>query len=343
MIPGDEATLTWMAANYGDEMAKLADEILNEPEIQIQDIMKKKKKPEESRHAEKEGVSISTIQALQENHRRIALAFSGGSDSMVLLELSKKAGISPVVIWADSQMEYPETREFIKTTVAKYGFDLRIAKAAISPLEHWRKTGWPMLGKRAARIWNQQNKGAGFKCNVSECCRTMKILPARRLTRNLGCSVQITGQRGQQDDNLRGMRTEKDGMLFYQVRDKMWISNPLTGWTDIEIKKYTEDHNLPEHPAKGRKAKTIGCVYCGGGAQFTNSGYRILRKSWPEAWHRFMFEWGGGLIILALKYKKTLPEIREFVHNCAGLEALAAGRPWLFDFTRKKPLMGYEK
>ena len=187
------------------------------------------------------------------NHPRACVAFSGGSDSLVLLDLvctkafTPPATYKPIVIWTDTQMEYP------------------------------------------------------------------------------------------------GSRTLKDGQLFYQQRDRIWIVNPLTGWTDAEIQGYIKQHKLEEHPARTRGALTIGCVYCGGGSQYTNSGYRILRKTWPEAWRRLIVEWGAGLVILALKHKRPIDEIREAVNQLGGLQTLAKFQPWLFDFTRKTPQPGYQK
>ena len=276
-------------------------------------------------------------------HGKMALAFSGGSDSMVLLDLAAKTGKDITVVWADSQMEYPETRTYIRETAEAHGLPLRIAMATRTPLQQWQQTGWPMLGKQPARLWNQTNAGAGFKCNVSECCRSMKINPARTMTRNLGCGVQLTGQRGQQDDALRGFRTFKDGAIFLQARDRMWIANPLIGWEDADITAYRIAEDLPEHPARARGAKHIGCVFCGGGAQYNNSRYRILRKTWPEAWDQFMVQWGGGLVILSIKYKAFLYATVEAVGNYGGLPKLAFDRPWVFDFLREKPLRGSEK
>ena len=277
-------------------------------------------------------------------NRRPCLAFSGGSDSSVLLDLMSKAGFKPYVIWADTQMEYPESRPFIESVVNNYGMEFHIAKSNRTPREQWAATGWPMLGKLSARLWMKKNRGMmGFSINVSECCRGIKIIPARLLTKNLGCNMQITGQRGKEDDNLRAMRNLKDGNVYFQAKDNIWIANPLIGWTDSEIKGYIRKHKLPEHPAKIRGAGTIGCVYCGGGSQYTNSGYRVLRQAWPEAWTRFVVKWKGGLIILALKYKTHLYHITAAVKELGGLERLAKTQPWIFDFTRKTPLRGYNK
>jgi 3'-phosphoadenosine 5'-phosphosulfate sulfotransferase (PAPS reductase)/FAD synthetase len=288
-----------------------------------------------------------------------AVAFSGGSDSLVLLDLIHKARCSrihhdsqafpdrqsPYIIWIDSQMEWPGTREFVKHTLARYNLDarLRIAKAGHTPQEQWRRTGYPMLGKMAARMWMQKNRGQGFAINVSECCRAMKIQPARRLMRNLGCGLQFTGQRGASDDSLRGLRKLKDGVLFYQARDRIYICNPLTGWTDQEIRLYIKTQGLQEHPARSQGAKTIGCMYCGGGSQYTNSGIRVLRFVNRAAWKTLIINYSMGPIILALKYKVSLYHIQEAIEEAGGLSYLVNTHPWVFDFTRKTPLKGYNK
>ena len=272
-----------------------------------------------------------------------SIAFSGGSDSMVLLDMLYKSGIRPEVIFADSQMEYKGTIPFIKKVCKEYGLNLHIAKAETTPIEQWRKTGWAMLGKLSARLWQQKNKDKGFKLDVTACCRKMKIAPARKLTREVGAEVQFTGQRGNQDDRLRGMRELKDGSLRYVKQDKIFICNPLLGWTDTMIRRYTIQNNLMIHPKKKEGAQTIGCMFCGGGAQFDNSGFKILRRTDKKAWYKFMVEWEAGFIILAIKYKVSLTEIKEVVGRMGGLGKIAKDTPWMFDYLRMKPLRGYDK
>jgi len=307
---------------------------------------------------EKEEQAIWDIVKAMDQHtghgNNVALAFSGGSDSLVLLDLFHRSRCHraymdnpdydtqprPYIIWIDSQMEYPGTREFIMLSARKYGLfeKLRIAKANRTPQEQWHRTGYPMLGKMAARLWMQKNRGQGFALNCSECCRAMKITPARKLTRNLGCTLQFTGQRGQQDGLVRGFRNHKDGPLFYHNADRMWIANPLTGWTDEDITAYITEHRLKEHPARAKGAKTIGCIYCGGGSQYTNSGFRILRFVEPRLFKRLIIDLNIGPIILAIKYKQNLFNTLQAIQDTGGLEHLILTRPWVFDFTRKNPL-----
>jgi len=274
---------------------------------------------------------------------RWALAFSGGGDSLVLLDIISRTNHRPLIIHVDSGMEYPETRDYINRTVSGYGLELRTAKAPRSPIDQWSRVGWPMLGKQAARLWNMKHTESDFKLNVSECCRDMKIIPGRQLVINNGANLQLTGIRGGNDDSIRGMREKNEGCLSFNQRAKLWILHPLLGWKDSDISSYIRIHGLERHPAISRGAKTIGCMYCGGGAQFTNSGYRVLRRTNPESWFRFMVEWRAGIIILAIKYKTTAEEINAAIDRIGGLSLMAETRPWIFDFLRITPMKGYER
>ena len=290
--------------------------------------------------------SLAIIDAAMRDHPRACLAFSGGADSLVLLDIVfRRTPHRPLVIFADSGMEYPETRPFVESVCRAYGAALRIASPSRTPEEQWRRQGWPMLGKLAARVWMQRHRGRGFgfRLDVSSCCRNMKIAPARRLARQLGCTLQLTGQRGGQDDMLRGLRAIKDGAFHRVAADRLTICNPLLGWTDMMIRRYSRQNGLPAHPARSRGAVTIGCVCCGGGSQFTASAYRILRRTWPEAWQRYVVEDAMGEIILALKYDRPIAAVRQAVEAAGGLRHLAEHRPWVFDFTARSPLPGYEK
>ena len=200
-----------------------------------------------------------------------------------------------------------------------------------------------MMGKLAARNWMKQNGDKGFKIDVTACCRNLKIAPARKLMKRQGIKAHFTGQRGSSDDFLRGLRSIKDGVIKYIKQDDLFVCNPLTGWTDLMIRRYTEQNNLDQHPLKKQGAITIGCMYCGGGAQYTNSGFKILRKLNPEAWNRFVVEWSAGEIILAIKYQENIDTIRAAIKTLGGLSKLASEKPFIFDFLRITPMSGYNK
>jgi len=272
------------------------------------------------------------------------VAFSGGTDSAVLLDiLYTRTDHRPPLLYVDDQMSDPATLPHVRETAQRYGARLILARADRTPLEQWQAQGWPMLGKLAARKWMQQHPDRGFRLDVSSCCRRMKIAPGRQAMKAAGSNLQFTGQRGQSDDALRGMRSKKDSSLHYVKTDKLWIANPLDGWTDTMIRRYVEAHDLPLHPARARGAQTIGCLFCGGGAQFDNSGFRHLRRLYPDAWRQLMVDWRAGEIVLAIKHDVPLVTIRAAIQRLGGLQAIARERPHVFDFLRTKPLKGYSK
>jgi 3'-phosphoadenosine 5'-phosphosulfate sulfotransferase (PAPS reductase)/FAD synthetase len=277
---------------------------------------------------------------------RPALAFSGGGDSSVLLDIVYALGYRPPLVYSDSQMEYPETVEHVKAVARKYALPLTIAKAPETPPQRWQKTGFPMLGKMAARIWMQnhrRDKNAGIKIDVSTCCRKMKIEPGRKAAKALGCNAQMTGQRGGADDRLRGMRAHLDGAFVDVKSDSLTVINPLLGWTDLMIRRYTENHALPVHPLKKAGAMTIGCIYCGGGAQFDNSGFRVLRKVDPESWRHMLKDYGFAPVILAIRYDCHMRTAEEAIRRLGGIDAIMNTMPHVFDFLRPKPLKGYDR
>lgn len=278
------------------------------------------------------------------------IACSGGTDSLVLVDLVHEALYQapqemPALVFCDTGMEYPETLPFVREVAAWYCAELLIARPARTPLEQWQAKGWPFLGKLPARQWMQKRRalGYGFKLDVTACCHSMKLHPVRTLMRERGLHVKFAGIRGRADDLLRGLRAYKDGSIYRNRETGTVQAHPLLGWTDGMVRAYTRDQGIPRHPLKARGIVTTGCMYCGGGCQFSNSGYRILRHINPEAWRRFFIEWGAGEILLAIKHDRPLRLVQQAVRELGGLERLAATRPDVFDFCRLRPRQGYVK
>ena len=92
-----------------------------------------------------------------------------------------------------------------------------------------------------------------------------------------------------------------------------------------------------------RGAVTIGCVWCGGGAQFDASCYRILRRTAPDLWRRFVVNMRGGEIILSVKHRAHLQTVRAALERLGGLARVASERPWVFDFLQMPPRRNYDR
>ena len=285
--------------------------------------------------------TVAIIEEALAAYPAACIAFSGGDDSLTVVDIiHRHLGLRLPLLYCDSLMDYPGTADFVRETAARYNTEAIIATAPHAPTHQWTRYGWAMLGKMAARKWMQRHKqrGMGFRVDKTGCCRKMKIEPARRAMSARGIALQFTGQRGGADDNLRGLRAIKDGAIKYVASDRITVANPITGWTHTMVKRYHEQHHLVRHPAKAAGAQTIGCLYCGGGAQFTNSCFRVLRHTRPDLWRGFVVDQRAGEIILAIKYDQPLPLIQAAVQGLGGLDAIADKRPWVFDFITEHPI-----
>ena len=137
------------------------------------------------------------------------------------------------------------------------------------------------------------------------------------------------------------MRAVKDGSYYFQKSDRVWIANPLTGWTDLKVVAYARKYEVPMHPAVLAGHQSPGCIPCGGGSMFSGSNLRTMRLRYPEHWQRFIPLIGPA--VLAIKFNAPLPRISEALERLGGLERLMAERPHVFDFSRVTPLESYRR
>lgn len=280
--------------------------------------------------------------AAAQAHPRHVVAFSGGTDSTVLLDfVVRHCGLRPAILWVDAGFELPETRDFIDETAELYSLPLHVVRTEADPLPFWEKRGFPMLGKEAAVKWNRTHQGFRFKADCSSCCRARKIQPARRFMREHGFTLQFVGTRGSADSNTRGLRARKDGHT-HDV-DGITVCKPLEGWTDLRVRTYVRRHALRLHPLKtAGRISNVGCnTMCGGGSQFETSNFRQLRHVRPDLWRDTVRTLGP--LILAVKHNAPLPRIHEALARLGGLEAMMAAKPWIFDFSRVTPLESYRR
>ena len=290
--------------------------------------------------------ALAIIERAIAEHPAACVAFSGGDDSLTVLHMITQRQCHRLpVFYAHTPMEHPQTLPFVVATCKRYVLELHVEQIKTATVNQWNKAGWPMLGKMIARKWNRQHKGRGFgfKTDYSSCCRAHKIAPVRAAMKAAGISLQFTGLRGSTDSAARGLSTKKHGATHYNKTDKIWVCNPIAGFTDLMGQRYIKQNGLTRHPAKAKGAETIGCMVCGGGAQFTGSCYPHARRLSPRIWHRWIVTARMGEIILAIKYDEPLQRVRAALDSTGGLAAVAKARPWVFDFVCMKPLQGYDK
>ena len=182
------------------------------------------------------------------------VAYSGGKDSAVLLDLVKKSlpKDSFVVIFGDTGMEFPDTYESVEQTQKQCqneGIPFYIARSHMDPKDSWRMFGPPSRTLR----W---------------CCSVHKSAPQTLKMR------EITGK-----DNYVGMdfvgvrahesltRSKYDYENFGKKQKGQYSFNPILEWTSTEVWLYIFANKLYINKAYKKGNSRAGCLLCpmGGG------------------------------------------------------------------------------
>ena len=202
------------------------------------------------------------------------VAWSGGKDSTVALHLTRRVNPHVPVVWFDSGLEFPETREYIQQLTDEWHLPLHIIKAQPDALTLLRQSGG----------WHHGPAADAPTVTLHEALITE---PARQAHERYG-DGEITGLRAGESVGRRIQLAKGKGR--YVRKDGTAVAAPIWRWEDAAVEGYMNAHRIPENPVYARLkalgappwAQRVGLVVDYNGAEVGR--FTWLRTGWPHMW-----------------------------------------------------------
>jgi 3'-phosphoadenosine 5'-phosphosulfate sulfotransferase (PAPS reductase)/FAD synthetase len=266
---------------------------------------------------------------------QIYISFSGGKQSTLLLHLARSAYPDLPAVFADTGMEYPEIREFVKT----YG-NVEIIRPKMAFRDVLEKYGYPVVSKEQARcieeIRNSKSQrlidlrlngktlpdgrigrmgklsekwkfllDAPFKISA-KCCDALKKAPFTQYERQSG-RWPVTGETAEESLRRRTTYLASGCNAFAAKRPK---SMPLGFWTEQDVLRYLKEFSVPYCSIYGDIAEEggrlrltgqerVGCFPCMFGAHLEKTENRFIRleRTHPQLWKYCIHTLGLGEVL----------------------------------------------
>ena len=191
-------------------------------------------------NAEYQGQSTRQFiqQALQDPRLgRLALVSSFGAESAVLLHLIARVNPALPVLFIDTGTLFPETLAYQAELTEQLGLlDLRILRP--DPEE----------------LYQLDTQGILHQTQPNQCCELRKTRPLRKAL--VEFDAWFSGRKRYQ------AHTRTDLHYFENEQDQRIKINPLADWTQQDLHRYRQQHQLPPHPLEAQGYPSIGCAPC---------------------------------------------------------------------------------
>lgn len=260
----------------------------------------------------------------------VYVSFSGGKDSTVLLDTTRRIYPEAPAVFIDTGLEYPELRSFVKTVE-----NVTWIKPKLTFKQVLDKYGYPLISKEQSLFIHQYRttKSAKLKCMRIEgnkyglgkirkkwlflldapfkishrCCYHLKEGPVKSFERRTGLRP-LLGTLAD-ESAMRTINYLKYGCNAWNL--KRPTSTPLAFWTEQDILKYLRDEAIPYASVYGdikedehgelylTKEKRTGCVFCMFGVHLESgeNKFQRLKKSHPQLWNYCIHQLNIGQVL----------------------------------------------
>ncbi|MCD4800292.1 MAG: phosphoadenosine phosphosulfate reductase family protein [Methanococcoides sp.] len=222
--------------------------------------------------------AMNTIKGIasQKEHRKLPVhvSFSGGKDSLVVLDLALSAlkGRDVRAFFLNTGIEFPETVEFVHSHCEKRGIEFIESKAENAFWENLESFGPPAKDFR----W---------------CCKVCKLGPAGAIidqcSEDGGVCLTIDGKRKFESFSRSNISaSEKNPFVPNQLN-----IFPIRDWRAIEVWLYIHWRKLDYNPLYDVGYERVGCYLCPAELSAEYERLKDLHPSIYDRWNSFLLKW----------------------------------------------------
>jgi phosphoadenosine phosphosulfate reductase len=200
---------------------------------------------------EKETLALSRIYEYLD--KNVAVSFSGGKDSLVVLDLAIRAGINRVV-FANTSIEFDETLEYVNAVEDFYGIKIDVVKAPVTFLGMIDTVDLPSRRFR----W---------------CCEVFKFGPLGKYAIDKQLYGFFTGLR--HDESRRRKKYDVEDTNPVVLTKQI---NPIIEWKEQDVWNYIKKYNLVINPLYEHFDR-VGCWCC---PYRSDDEWEIIKQIHPD-------------------------------------------------------------
>lgn len=185
----------------------------------------------------------------------VAVGFSGGKDSTVILHLARQ--VVPhddlIAVFCNTTVEFPETVKFTLELFKRWNVRHIVARPELSFWEGVKKYGFPRIPKTRA----ERRK---FERKLRWCCHTQKEQPLLNAFLQVKPKINLTGLRRTESWSRKTRPVVQKGR--YAADWPHIALNPIIDWSEWEVWDYVKLFKLPVNPLYRMGYRRVGCWPC---------------------------------------------------------------------------------
>lgn len=258
------------------------------------------------------------------------LAFSGGKDSTVLLDLIRIVDKTIPAVFCNTGNEWPEIIKFVHGLASK-GYPVVELHPLHTPREVWEMVGFPLVSKEQSYVIRKYRKSSGEPKNNSYhvlsnkwrwlideefdtsdlCCYHLKKYPSHKYEKSTG-RFPIIGTMASESRLRKLDYLNRGSCNTFAEEGYKTMSTPLAIWTDKDIWDYIKEKNLEISEIYNKGANRTGCVGCGFGCHRKGDDrLGLLYELYPKYYSMIMNYKNNGVT-----YREALRKVWDVTGGC---------------------------